>query len=172
MKKFVLILCMLLANTSFADMTTAKSEALKVALNFSSSVHCHGVPYDENRPLNSVFYIDEYQFAVLQYVDLNCSGGSGTGAYILTPVMYTGGTRYAINTLDYPSGDVFEPFNLNTKDMENVVYNASKKHLSFNHWEYDEKDGNCCPSLKYNTTIDLKNNIIINRRFLGKTYER
>lgn len=168
MKKFTLAFCVLLMSVSGFAYASDKKEALKVALSYGNSVHCLGVPFHENNPLRSVFVIDEDQFAVLQYVDLYCSGGSGTEAYILTPVMYMGGTRYSVNTLDYPRGDIFDSLNLNTKYMENVVYNASKKYLSFNHLEYDEKDSNCCPSLKYNTTIDLKNNIIISRRFMGK----
>lgn len=167
MKKIMILMCVLLSGASFAN-TSVKSDVLKVALNYGNSVHCGGAPYHENQPLKSVFEIDEDYYAVLQFVDLYCSGGSGTGAYILTPVNYHYGRHAAIDVDDYPSGDMFENLNINTKNVENVTYDPKSKQLSFIHYEYDDKDGNCCPSLKYRTTINLKNNKIVSHKLLGK----
>lgn len=166
MKKFVMILGVLLSSTSFANLS-AKSEVLKTAINFGNSVHCYGEPYHQNKPLNSVFGIDESRYAVLQYVDLRCSGGSGTGAWILTPVDYYG-SRAVVDIDNYPKGDMFENLNINTKVIKNVSYHLKNKQLSFTHNEYDDKDSNCCPSLMYRTTIDLQNNKVVLHQLLGK----
>lgn len=150
-----------------------KQKVLNTALRYANSVHCNGVAFHENSPLKSVFKIgnDEYaNYAVLQHVDVRCSGGSGSGAYILTPIRPAIAGHFVVDLDDYPDGDMFENLNINTKSIENVSYDASRKYLTLTHWEYGDDDPNCCPSLKYRITINLANNRIINRQFLGKEH--
>lgn len=143
--------------------TSDKQSALNVALRYGNSVHCQGEAFHEDRPLNSVFRINEMRYAVLQTVDLICSGGSGTVKAILTPVnVYV--SRAAVDLQEYPEGDMLENHPIG-RFIERASYDESKKYLTLTHLEYDDNDS--MPSLKYRTVINLENNRIINQQFLG-----
>lgn len=175
MKKLVMTCTMsMLASTIMLNAHASgndKQNVLNTALRYGNSVHCNGVAFHEDSPLNSVFKIgdDEFaKYAVLQYVDLDCAGGSGTDSYILTPINPSIAGRFSVDLSNYPNGDMLEDLNINGKFIQSVSYDASRKYLTLTHLEYDDDDSNCCGSLKYRTIINLTNNRIVNQQFLGK----
>ncbi len=153
-----------------------KQQALEKALAFGNSVHCNGTAFDENKPLNSVYLIDDSNddnniksYAVLQLVDIGCAGGSGTTGFILTPVQQQG-SRFFVDKESSENGDLFEKINdenFNSRFIKRANYDSNTKKLNLVTLGYGENDGNNFPSKKWKYVISLDTMTIDESEELG-----
>lgn len=178
MRKILSLLTLCLVSfQSFATPTiNDKKQALDKALAFGNSVHCQGTPFDTSNPLKSVFVIDNNDdgseirtYAVLQSVDLNCAGGSGTGSFILTPVQQQG-SRFYVDKEQSEDGNLFDQVadeNFNPRFIEQVNYDPYSKKLNLITLGYAENDGNAHPSQKWKYVISLDSMMVESSKLLG-----
>lgn len=159
-----------------APTNTDKKQALNKALAFGNSVHCQGTPFSTTNPLKSVFVIDDNDdgseirtYAILQSVDLNCAGGSGTGSFILTPVQQQG-SRFYVDKEQSQDGNLFDQVadeNFNPRFIEQVNYDPYSKKLNLITLGYAENDGNANPSQKWKYVISLDSMMVESSKLLG-----
>ncbi|VWX31195.1 conserved exported hypothetical protein [Moraxellaceae bacterium 17A] len=159
-----------------APTNTDKQQALNKALAFGNSMHCQGTPFSTTNPLKSVFVIDDNDdgseirtYAVLQSVDLNCGGGSGTGSFILTPVQQQG-SRFYVDKEQSEDGNLFDQVadeNFNPRFIEQVNYDPYSKKLNLITLGYAENDGNANPSQKWKYVISLDSMMVESSKLLG-----
>lgn len=159
-----------------APINNDKQQALNKALAFGNSVHCQGTPFSTTNPLKSVFVIDDNDdgseirtYAVLQSVDLNCGGGSGTGSFILTPVQQQG-SRFYVDKEQSEDGNLFDQVadeNFNPRFIEQVNYDPYSKKLNLITLGYAQNDGNANPSQKWKYVISLDSMMVESSKLLG-----
>lgn len=177
-KIFSIFVLSFLSVPAFAAPTnTDKQQALNKALAFGNSVHCQGTPFSTTNPLKSVFVIDDNDdgseirtYAVLQSVDLNCAGGSGTVSFILTPVQQQS-SRFYVDIETSSNGNLFDQVadeNFNPRFIEQVNYDPYSKKLNLITLGYAENDGNANPSQKWKYVISLDSMMVDSSTFLGR----
>lgn len=184
MKKFSIpfaFLCAVASTYSLAETPADKRQALNAAVAYAQATHCYDVSYGKHS-LKDVFAIGENEetysedYAVLLYVNHNCSGGNGSGMNVLIPIQsfeeLGGIKRFRVDTENYPSADLFselyESELINQRFISDVKYNQNTRYLTFTSHVFADGDGNHTPSIKHRITLDLKYKEIIDGKYLGK----
>ena len=159
-------------------------ETLKVfdtALTYAKTSQCTVGAFDENNLRNNVFLINDSSdgsdtifrtYAVLYQSDPECAGGSGTAKYSLAEVEVSsqGGGHVRVS-----NPDLFAK--LNNAETGSFSFNDrfirkasidSKGILTIEYNEYTKTDGNCCPSERWESRINLNTMTQLDKCFLRK----
>ena len=155
-------------------------QVFDAAITHAKTAQCSVEPFDENNLRNNVFLIrntGEGDFAfrtygVLYQSDPECVGGSGTAKYSLAEVEVS---SQGSGHVRVSNPDLFAK--LNNAETGSFAFNDrfirkasmdSKGILTIEYNEYAKTDGNCCPSERWETRINLNTMTQLDKRFLRK----
>ena len=155
-------------------------QVFDTAITHAKTAQCSVEPFDANNLHNNVFLINDAggggavlrTYGVLYQSDPECAGGSGTAKYSLAEVEVSGQGGGHIRV---SSPDLFAK--LNHAETNSFAFNDrfirkagvdSKGILTIEYNEYAKTDGNCCPSERWETRINLNTMTQLDKRFLRK----
>lgn len=155
-------------------------QVFDAAITHAKTAQCSVEPFDENNLRNNVFLISntsegEFVFrtyGVLYQSDPECAVGSGMAKYSLAEVEVSsqGGGHVRVS-----NPDLFAK--LNNAETGSFSFNDrfirkagvdSKGILTLEYDEYAKTDGNCCPSERWESRINLNTMTQLDKRFLRK----
>ena len=175
MKRIILFSSILLSNLAIAydasveyevsqeELSNTKYEVLDKAKQYAQSVACSTTFDDDSEEklntVNSVYPLEYSKifddgkitgsFLVFWGGDIGCMGGSGTFGYSLTEFQRISDSRpFTVSNPDLLE-DLYKISEINTRFIQDISYNDKTKTLEVISYAFADKDGNCCPSLKY-----------------------
>lgn len=150
-----------------------KKAALRIAQAHIKTIHC---PLDEQGAApDNVYALDEDTFFVLSAVDYGCSGGSATSGYVLTRVLKTpthSGDQFLVARSDVFEKIKDQDFNPRFVSVPNLkgspAINPKTGQLTLISYSLDADDAPNFPSRKFQFILDLVNEKLVGKKYLGK----
>jgi hypothetical protein len=155
-------------------------QVFDTAITHAKTTQCSVEPFDENNFRNNVFLIRNTgegdfvfrTYGVLYQSDPECAGGSGTAKYSLAEVEVSsqGGGHVRVSNPDLfakLNNAETGSFSFNDRFIRKASIN-SKSILTIEYNEYTKTDGNCCPSERWESRINLNTMTQLDKRFLRK----